>query len=177
MLNRNLLCSLVLILLPTLAVGGAEYRGQVVGISDGDTITVLTETACPPEAPAHCRPKKDRHRVRFAEIDAPESSQPFGKGAKQMLSDAVYKQEVRIVVEDIDRYGREVAQVYKGGLWVNAAMVRSGGAWAYRQYLKSPQMITYESMAKSERRGLWALPAKDKTPPWAWRKEKNSARR
>ena len=48
-------------------------EGRVVGISDGDTITVLDDG-------------KTQHKIRFAGIDAPEKGQPFGERSKQSLS-------------------------------------------------------------------------------------------
>jgi len=41
----------------------AEIVGRVVGVADGDTITVLDAT-------------KEQHKIRFAGIDAPERKQP-----------------------------------------------------------------------------------------------------
>jgi len=39
--------------------------GRVVGIADGDTVTVLDA-------------QKVQHKIRLAGIDAPEKAQPFG---------------------------------------------------------------------------------------------------
>lgn len=61
--------------------------GKVVGVHDGDTLTVLT--------PA---------KVRLNGIDAPESGQAFGEKSKQALSAMVFGKDVRIVITDTDRY-------------------------------------------------------------------------
>ena len=111
-----LLSLLLLIALPALAL---EYTGRVVGISDGDTLTLLT-------------PEKQQLRVRLAEIDTPESRQPYGTRARQALSNLAFGKEARVVVQDTDRYGRTVGRVYVGNTDVNAELVRQGAAWVYR---------------------------------------------
>lgn len=65
-----------------------EITGKVVGITDGDTLTVLVGTT----------PTK----VRLAEIDTPEMDQPFGDRAKQGLSELVFGKPIRVVVTDRD---------------------------------------------------------------------------
>ena len=101
----------------------ADYTGKVVGISDGDTLTLLV-----PDGASYRQVK-----VRLGEIDTPESRQPYGERAKQALSDLAFGQQARVVVQDTDRYGRTVGRVYVGGTDVNAEMVKRGAAWAYRQ--------------------------------------------
>lgn len=56
---------LALLALPALA----DVTGVVVGVADGDTVTVLAED-------------KTQHKIRLAGIDAPEKGQPFGQKAK-----------------------------------------------------------------------------------------------
>jgi len=41
----------------------------------------------------------------LAEIDTPESKQPWGTRARQALADKAFRKEARVVV-DTDRYGR-----------------------------------------------------------------------
>ena len=60
----------------------------VVGISDGDTLTAR----CPTGDVAH---PYSQDKVRLAEIDAPESSQPYGRRAKEYLSALCYQVEQR----------------------------------------------------------------------------------
>lgn len=134
-----------------------EITGRVVGITDGDTLTLLTED-------------RRQAKVRLAEIDTPESRQPYGNRARQALSDLAFGQSVRVVVQDTDRYGRTVGRVYAGGTDVNAAMVREGAAWVYRQYSRDPSLLGLEAEARAARRGLWALPEAERTPPWEWRR-------
>ena len=138
----------------------AEYTGKVVAISDGDTLTLLV-----PDGASFKQVK-----VRLGEIDTPESRQPYGQRAKQALSDLVFNQQARVVVQDTDRYGRTVGRVYVGSLDVNAEMIRQGAAWAYRQYLKDQSLLKLEADAKAAKRGLWGLPEAERCPPWDWRK-------
>ena len=138
----------------------AEYTGKVVGVSDGDTLTLLV-----PDGASFKQVK-----VRLGEIDTPESRQPYGERAKQALSDLAFGKQARVVVQDTDRYGRTVGRVYVGGVDVNAEMIRQGAAWAYRQYLKDQSLLALEQQAKSAKRGLWGLPEAERCAPWDWRK-------
>lgn len=129
-------------------------EGRVVGVSDGDTITVLLEG-------------RTQIRVRLAEIDAPEKAQAFGQRSKQSLSDMVFGKTVRVDQQDVDRYGRVVGRVFIGTTDVNAEQVRQGMAWVYRQYARDKSLLTIEQEAKEARRGLWSDP--HPMPPWEYR--------
>lgn len=135
----------------------ADYAGKVVGVSDGDTFTLLTAD-------------KKQIKVRLSEIDAPESAQPYGTRAKQALSDLIFSKDVQVVKEDIDRYGRLVGHVYVDGIHVNRKMVEDGMEWVYRQYLKDKSLLQDEQQAREAKRGLWNLPSTEQVPPWEWRK-------
>ena len=109
-------------------------------------------------------------RVRLAEIDTPESRQPYGNRARQALSDLAFNQQARVVVRDTDRFGRTVGRVYVGDVDVNAELVRQGAAWVYRQFSRDPSLLTLEAEAKAAKRGLWGLPETERCPPWDWRR-------
>ena len=68
-----LLLSIALVASQALA---ADFTGRVVGVSDGDTITVLS--------------KGKPERIRLHGIDCPEKRQAFGKRAKQFASRLTY---------------------------------------------------------------------------------------
>jgi len=94
---------------------GDRIAGRVVGIQDGDTLTVLA---------AELR----EVRIRVGNIDAPESDQPYGDRSKRMLSDLAFGRDAEVAVDDVDGYPRPVGRIQVGRENVNAAMVRLGGA-------------------------------------------------
>lgn len=157
--TRRSLARVVLVLIACCVAVRAEaneIHARVVGITDGDTITVLTE-------------QRRQMRVRLAQIDAPERRQPFGDRARDMLSQLVFERRVRIVAVGTDRNRRVIGRVFVGSLDVNAEMVRRGGGWVFRRYSDDPMLLRLESEARSARRGIWALPEAQRLPPWEWR--------
>lgn len=137
-------------------VHAAETIGTVIGVSDGDTLRLLT-------------PSHRQIRVRLWQIDAPEKDQPFGQKAKRVLSDKVYRQQVTVESQTTDRYGRMIGQVTFEGRDINREMVAEGYAWAYRKYLKDRSLIAVEEAARKQQLGLWSLQADQRMPPWEWR--------
>lgn len=134
-----------------------EIRGKVVGISDGDTFTLLTRD-------------KKQIKVRLSEIDTPERDQPYGTRAKQALSDLVFSRDVLVVQKDIDFRGRLIGHVYVDSIHINKKMVQLGMAWVYRQYMKDKTLLIDQQVAKDAKKGLWSLPSIEQVPPWEWRK-------
>ena len=136
---------------------------SVVGISDGDTLTCLTSS-------------REQIKVRLAEIDTPESRQPYGTKSKQALSDLAFGKDIVLQVQDVDRYGRTVARVKAGNTDVNAELVRLGAAWVYRDYLKDRTLLDLEATARHFKRGIWSLPKAEQQAPWEWRKGQRSGK-
>ena len=149
--------------------------GRVVGVTDGDTVTVL-DTA------------KAQHKVRLAGIDAPEKGQPFGERSKENLSRLVFGRDVRVDWHKRDRYGRLVGTVWvvspdmpcigkpdcPKNLDAGLAQLTVGLAWHYRKYAheQEPQQRGQYAFAEEEARvkraGLWRDP--NPVPPWEWRR-------
>jgi len=159
MLTLRLTVLLLALLLGSHRVWAEEIRGQVVGITDGDTITL--------RVPSHPEIK-----VRLAEIDAPEKGQAFGTQSRKILSSLVFGRAVLVDVSSQDRYGRSIGRVYveSPAVDVSAAMVEAGAAWVFDRYAKDPILYELQQDARQNRRGLWALPPSDQTPPWEWRR-------
>lgn len=135
--------------------------GEIVGISDGDTITVLDAD-------------RKTHKVRLAGIDTPESKQPWGYRAKESLSDLTYRKSAQVEWRKADRYGRIVGKVIVGGKDVCLEQIRRGMAWHYKKYENEQPLEDRLAYAKAEwearemRLGLWSEPGT--IPPWDWRK-------
>jgi endonuclease YncB( thermonuclease family) len=156
-MRSKLFAATLLLTLTSPLVLAADISCKVVGVSDGDTFTCLTDA-------------KRQVKVRMAEIDTPESKQPYGTRSRQALSDLVFGKTVVLKVQDTDRYGRTVARAYAGNTDVNAQLVSQGAAWVYRQYSKDRSLIGLEDQARKAKRGLWALPESERMPPWEWRR-------
>lgn len=137
--------------------------GRVVGVADGDTITVLDGD-------------KVQHKIRLAGIDAPEKKQPFGQRSKQSLSDLVFAKSVTVETDKLDKYKRNVGKVLVGGVDANLEQVKRGMAWHYKAYEREQSPADRkaysdaEDAAKAARRGLWA--DTEPVPPWDFRHNK-----
>ena len=76
---------------------GDTLTGRVVGVADGDTVTILDAD-------------HQQHRVRLQGIDAPEKAQPFGQRSKENLSRLVAGKDVRVDWAKRDKYKRIVGK-------------------------------------------------------------------
>ena len=151
---------LITALLWSLGVQAAEFRGQVVGISDGDTLTVQTDD-------------DRRVRVRLAGIDAPEHDQPYGTAATRSLAALAMHRSVRVRTVAKDDYGRVVGTVFAGDQNLDAEQIQRGMAWVYRRYTRARKLYALEAEAKRARRGLWS--DSNPIPPWDWRPGEKSS--
>lgn len=160
---RKLFAALAVV--PCLAY--ADITGKVIGITDGDTIRVLTL-------------EQKTYKIRLTAIDAPEKTQAFGQVAKSQLSDAVYEKEVTVVQPKKIRNGRYSGKVMLGDIDVGYMMVAQGLAWnekKYQQTLTPDEKVAYawqEQTALKNRAGLWADP--NPVPPWEYRKRDKNFR-
>ena len=130
------------------------FDARVVGVSDGDTITVLDG--------------RTRVKVRLNGIDCPEKRQAFGARAKQLTSELAFGRTVTVKPFGKDRYGRVLGEVVlPGGRVLNEELVAAGMAWHYTRYSKDETLASLERQAREARVGVWseARPV----APWEFR--------
>ena len=141
-------------------VDAEVVMGRVVGVVDGDTITVLDVDQV-------------QHKIRLSGIDAPEKKQPFGTRSKESLSELAFDKTVEVETVKRDRYGRRIGKVLVNGRDVNLVQIERGMAWFYRQYqleqsLADRQLYeAAENLAKVGKKGLWC--DAEPIPPWDFR--------
>ncbi|QKS31492.1 MAG: thermonuclease family protein [Candidatus Accumulibacter similis] len=162
-----------LMLVVSLSAHPETLSGTVVGVADGDTITVLDAN-------------RAQHKIPLGAIDAPEKAQPFGQRSKEFMSAMVFGKDVDVQWQKHDRYQRIVGKVMVADpncrtsycpktLDAGLAQITVGLAWWYRKYAKeqSPEDAGRyefaEQEARAKRAGLWA--DGQPIPPWDWRKE------
>lgn len=164
-------------------------QGRVVGVTDGDTITILELN-------------NQQHEVRLSNVDSPETScharkpsyhdekciefgQPFGKAAKKSLSKMIYGKVVQVKLQTTRQnkiqktFNRPLGTVYFNQIDINFEQVRNGFAWHEASFGKKNQsaedFLKYSEAhkyAKEHRYGLWK--EDNPLPPWQYRKSKNA---
>jgi endonuclease YncB( thermonuclease family) len=154
---NHLIVGILLVAAP-LSVAETVY-GHVVGITDGDTLTLLVD--------------RTQIKVRLTEIDTPERGQDWGSRARQALADKVFRKDVRVQSSGYDSYGRLLGRIWLGTRDINREMVSGGHAWAYRRYLTDQSFLDDESAARKQGIGLWSV--SEPVPPWNWRRGGRSA--
>ena len=146
--------------------GTYELLGKVVNVTDGDSVTLLTDDG-------------KQHRIRLDSIDAPEKEhgpdepgQLYAEQARGHLASLVAGKRLTARCYGNDQYRREVcALMLDDGSSANRAQVASGYAWAYTArldaYLRDGAMPVLQRRAKEAGLGLWSQ--QGPTSPWKWR--------
>lgn len=138
-INRPFRIALFLALM-TLLAGSSVLAVRVARVIDGDTIEL-----------------ENGERVRYIGIDTPETVHPLkavqfmGKDASEFNRKLVEGKDVRLEydVQRTDKYGRTLAYVYLGDLFVNAELVKQG----YAQIMTIPPNVKYQELFLSLQRG------------------------
>lgn len=123
-----------------------DYIYECIRVIDGDTIVVSRSGR--------------KFKVRFAYIDAPESSQksfdriPIGKNSTLYLRNLIEGKKIKLKIINKDIYGRTIGVVFFKNQSVNKAMVENGHA-IYYDSNTLPDIRLSEYRAKMKRLGIW----------------------
>lgn len=137
-----------------------KLDGKVISVADGDTVTILDAN-------------KEKHKIRLAGIDAPESAQPYGNAAKKHLSSLIGSKSVCVDWYKHDKYNRKIGVILLNDQDINYEMVKAGYAWHFKKYEKEQKpedRVLYsdaQNTARSDVIGLWSEP--NPIEPDAWR--------
>ena len=125
----------------TLYIASSDH----IRVYDGDTFTYYG--------------KERTVKVRLYGIDAPEKDQTYGIESTKALQAYLYGQNFTVYIDSHDKYGRAIGRIYRGDVYVNLEMIRTGSAWWY-QYFAPHESAMEQAFteAKNNKRGLWALP-------------------
>ena len=134
-----------------------ELIGKVVKVSDGDTITILTND-------------KTQYKIRLNDIDAPEKKQAFGNKSKENLSNYIAGKTVKVEYKSTDKYKRILGTIYYNNIDINLQQVKDGYAWVYKKYSKNKDYYNAEKISRDKKIGLWS--DKNHLEPWEFRKIK-----
>jgi endonuclease YncB( thermonuclease family) len=127
------------------AASAEVISGKVVAVASGDALTILDAA-------------KKRHRIRLADIDAPERGQEFGAQARQSLIELCFRKQA----------AADAGHVKCEGTEVNAEQVRRGFAWVSpKQTQPGSPLFELEAHARLRQIGLWA--GEKPVAPWEWR--------
>jgi micrococcal nuclease len=123
-----------------------EEYVTVAKVIDGDTVELT-----------------DGRRVRYEQINAPETNEEFGSGARELNDTLVYGKSVRLEAgsETLDIYGRTLGFVWLAdGRMVNELMVAEGYAQVVAYYGRKSKyydiLKSAQEEAKEESRGMWS---------------------
>ncbi len=154
---KKLVFVLIILALNFCAFSQKKISGKVIGISDGDTFSILTAD-------------NKTQKIRLAHIDCPEKKQAFGNAAKKALSDLIYLQNVDVSYFSSDRNGRIIGEVFFQKKFINLFMIEKGFAWHFKKYSKDIRFSNAEIVARKNKIGLWSV--KNPIEPWVFRKIK-----
>ncbi|HEY4313332.1 MAG TPA: thermonuclease family protein [Pirellulales bacterium] len=134
--------------------------GKVIGVSDGDTLTLIYGD-------------KRQHRIRLLGIDAPENHQSHGDMSRQELNSRTYGRDVLVEWNDTDTSEFVLGDVFVAHDWINKRLVDGGHAWHLPGDFSSV-LADSEAGAREKRVGLWI--ASDPIPPWDFRKREEAVK-
>lgn len=137
------LFSYLLVWLGLSTAHGELMEGKCAYVQDGDSLKLQVSG------------REEEVSIRLHGIDAPEKGQAFSEESRAMLRNLTQGKNIRVDVQNTDRYGRYLGKVYVGKTYVNLELVKAGLAWRYDG---SPDAAIEqaEATARMAHKGLWS---------------------
>jgi micrococcal nuclease len=133
MTARTATLLILLLTQPAVFGVGGTFTGRVERVIDGDTIIVRATLPSLPEV--------ELHRIRLADIDAPELKQPHGQEAKAALTAKLLNQSVTVTWTHRGRYRRIIGTVYLHQENIAHTQVAQGHAHRYHRSSNPPSEL------------------------------------
>jgi micrococcal nuclease len=130
-----------------------SFTGKVIGIRDGNTISVS------------CNEKVKL--VRLANVDCPDLNQDFGQQAREYLTGLIFGKEVWVDVKSVDHSNRGVSKMTLNGQDVGVLLVQAGFGWHDSKFGSNARILEAQTQAQAGRAGLWSQD--NPVPPWEFR--------
>jgi micrococcal nuclease len=127
----------------------AEFSGHVVGIIDGDTISVMHGSRT--------------QTIRLNGVDCPDKRQAFGQHAKQFTSKLSFGKDVTVKTFGHDKQGAILGDVIlPNGQVLNHELVKAGLAWWYEKCSNDTILRDLQEEARQAKR-LVGIPRSRRT--------------
>jgi len=128
-----------------------SYTLKVVDVIDGDTVAAIDEFG-------------QKRVINLLDVDAPETTQPFGNDSKQALKNVTFNKNITFNKTSKSKGETFANLTDEKGLNINKALVEYGYAWncsTNKEYSDAAQS------AKKDKKGLWG--ESSQMAPWDYR--------
>ena len=134
----------LLLLLAAHAACADTLSGRVVAVQDGDTLTLMDAS-------------RQRHKIRLADIAAPEPGQPFYLRSSKSLASICFRKPASATTQGKDRHGHHLGKVKCNDVDASAEQVRRGFAWTAKEYVPmTSALYELEAYARLRQLGVWS---------------------
>lgn len=161
-ITGNILIVVVVLLLVLSAHAQQAFTGKVVDIVDGKTFVIETDGG------------RVTGTIKYVEV--PEPEQPLSRIVREHFEKLVLGKTITFTPDGFSPVAL-AGKAYLGDVDLGQQLVRDGAAWhlpasrSGQDALDSQTYENYETLAKSEKRGIWSIA--NLTPAWEFRARKD----
>jgi endonuclease YncB( thermonuclease family) len=141
--RSDLMKKLIVLALLACAASALSEPVKIISVGSGDILAAQTESG-------------EKVVIRLAGADAPETLQPFGSKAKEVLAEKIEGKTINLIERARTRTHRVIGDLYLEGRWINLEMIEEGLAWYDNTYTQNDTLAEAEKQARAEKTGLWS---------------------